>query len=356
MQSTAKFHFPVAVHLARGSIKTLGALVGDRRACLVISPHLLGTIGELLGRAGLTRTSTTLVAPSSNPSVDDLRAINQAWSRLSSESEAVVAIGGGSTIDFAKALAASGGDLGALLTNLGGDEAPMPLAKPFLAVPTTAGTGSEVTSWATIWDPANHAKLSLHNASCWAEAAVVDPELLEGCPHEVALASGLDALSHALESVWNHNANPISDALALDAACGIIANLPCWLSTRDDVARDAVSKSALLAGMAFSQTKTALAHALSYDITLTHGTLHGIACSFSLPEIWRRAVLSAPGRMEILSPIFGTLSSQPLSDFLEALGVDTNFNHYGVDDIDAAVSAQLSSPRGRNFIGAPIHG
>ncbi len=267
----------------------------------------------------------------------------------------MVAIGGGSTIDFAKALAVTGDNVQNVINQVMQGSANEQNAKPLIAVPTTAGTGSEVTPWATLWDLSAQAKHSLHDGRCWAEAAFVDPQLIGSCPHNVALASALDALSHALESVWNRNANPVSDALALQAAKGIVAALPIWLSTKNDAARNTLSQSALLAGMAFSQTKTALAHAMSYDITMRLGVAHGIACSFSLPEVWRRAVVASPERMRVIEPLFGTLSDTPLATFLQTLGVSTQFADYGINDIDVEVARQLHSPRGQNFIGAASH-
>jgi alcohol dehydrogenase class IV len=102
--------------------------------------------------------------------------------------------------------------------------------KPLIAVPTTAGTGSEVTPWATIWDTANQKKYSLHLDATWPEAAIVDPELMLSVPAGVTVSTGLDALSHALESVWNVNANPISDTFAVSAVQDIFACLPALVA------------------------------------------------------------------------------------------------------------------------------
>ena len=97
-----------------------------------------------------------------------------------------------------------------------------------IAVPTTAGTGSEVTPWATLWDrtSAQPKKYSLHLNETWPQAALVDPELTLSLPETVTRNSGLDALSHALESIWNVNSNPISDTLAVEAARTVLATLP----------------------------------------------------------------------------------------------------------------------------------
>ena len=237
---------------------------------------------------------------------------------------------------------------------------------PLIAVPTTAGTGSEVTPWATLWDrsSAKGAKRSLHRADTWPEAALVDPMLTLSCPPALTLASGLDALSHAFEAIWNRGANPCSDALAVQAARGVLTTLPALLDAPDSLPlREAMSRAALLAGLAFAQTRTALAHALSYDLTLLRGTSHGLACSFSLPEVWRRAQGRSPERDAVLAQVLSGIVShdlgtgavdgpQWLEGWLAALGVSTRFADYGLDDADAAIRAVLDSPRGRNFIGA----
>ena len=116
--------------------------------------------------------------------------------------------------------------------------------------------------------------------------ALIDPDLMLSVPAAVTVSTGLDALSHALESIWNHNANPISDTFAISAIEDILECLPRLeqdLGNRELRARMALA--ALKAGMAFSNTKTALAHSISYEMTLRHGLPHGIACSFTLPLV-----------------------------------------------------------------------
>ncbi|MNR03164.1 NAD-dependent methanol dehydrogenase [compost metagenome] len=99
-------------------------------------------------------------------------------------------------------------------------------SKALIAVPTTAGTGSEVTPWATIWDTEGQKKYSLHLDCTWSKVAIVDPNLMLTVPAGVTVSTGLDALSHALESIWNINANPISDTFAVSAIEDILECLP----------------------------------------------------------------------------------------------------------------------------------
>jgi phosphonate metabolism-associated iron-containing alcohol dehydrogenase len=230
--------------------------------------------------------------------------------------------------------------------------------KTLIAVPTTAGTGSEVTPWATIWDRAAQKKHSLHLKETWPSIALIDPELMLSLPASVTLQSGLDALSHALESIWNVNANPVSDTFAVAAVHDILDTLPRLMERLDDVGlRARMALAALKAGMAFSNTRTALAHSISYEMTLRYGLPHGIACSFPLPMVLERARGRRADRDEVLAQALGApLHDAPrrLAAFIEQLGVKTRFADYGVSDEQAEqmVAHALGGARGRNFIGS----
>ena len=246
-------------------------------------------------------------------------------------------------------------------TALAKSEAPTVLrALPMIAVPTTAGTGSEVTPWATLWDrtSAEHKKYSLHLEQTWPEAALVDPQLTLSLPQVVTRDSNLDALSHALEAIWNVNANPVSDAMAVQAAQTVIQNLPSLLENpQSELFRTLASKASLLAGLAFSNTKTALAHNISYEMTLKHGLTHGLACSFTLPMVWRLAQGKLADRDLVLNQIYGDKLSNPaeeLEKFFDKVGVSCNFKDYGVTEHEASqmLERAMQGPRGKNFIGA----
>ena len=174
--------------------------------------------------------------------------------------------GGGSVIDSAKVFAAAAGDFSKVLhyleTGAGGSALS---AIPIIAVPTTAGTGSEVTSWATVWDEERGRKFSLVRETLYPEIAVIDPMLMLAKPYGLTLATGLDALSHSIESIWNINANPVSARHAVTAARAILADLPNLLRDLGNLElRNQIAEASLNAGLAFSNTKTAIAHNLSY--------------------------------------------------------------------------------------------
>jgi phosphonate metabolism-associated iron-containing alcohol dehydrogenase len=292
-----------------------------------------------------------------NPDVADLELLYPlVWRH---DAQVVVALGGGSVIDSAKAVLVGtpSGRFDEIREWLREGRSFVPLAaKALIAIPTTAGTGSEVTPWATVWDRAGQRKHSLHLPQTWPEAAVVDPVLMRSLPEAVTVQSGLDALSHALEAIWNRNANPVSDALALAAARGILATLPALKRAPEDLRlREAMAVAALQAGLAFSNTRTALAHSLSYPMTLRLGLPHGIACSFTLPMVARLAIGRDAQRDAVLAQALGPLADAParLEAFLHDLGVKTRFADYGVDEAGAAalLDAALQGDRGRNFIG-----
>ncbi len=231
---------------------------------------------------------------------------------------------------------------------------------PRIAVPTTAGTGSEVTPWATVWQREGDSpkKYSLSSPQLWAELALLDPELTLSQPRRVMRNSALDALSHALDSIWNVNANPISDALAVSGARAILSALPvAWQTPSDLAARETLMEASLQAGLAFSATRTALAHSLSYPLTLSHGLPHGLACSFVLPLVWRLAAGVSVGRDQVLARIFGEHETSPdlrLAAFLESVDVATTFAAHGIaaDEARRLIEDAARGERGRNFIHA----
>jgi phosphonate metabolism-associated iron-containing alcohol dehydrogenase len=358
---THEYFNPVQSVYGAGTLSSLPKLLAGRRALLVTFPEArsLGLVGRVEALLG-DQLSGVIDDVRPNPDVAELRSMYQDFWRDADGAEIIIALGGGSAIDTAKALmvgTASGrfDELMALLSS-GKPFEPVRL-KRLIAVPTTAGTGSEVTPWATIWDRERQIKHSLHLPQTWPSVALIDPELMLSLPASVTLQSGLDALSHALEAIWNVNANPISDTFAVAAARDILDTLPRLMARLNDVElRGRMALAALKAGMAFSNTRTALAHSISYEMTLRFGLPHGIACSFPLPMVLERALGQDTGRDFVLAQALGTplaTAPQRLASFIESLGVKTRFADYGVSEEQAArmVAHALTGARGRNFIG-----
>jgi alcohol dehydrogenase len=351
-----RFHNPVEIGFGAGALGRLPDLLAGRSYALVTyaAPVFAELTERLIGLAGAPALVVDEVTP--NPDFADLP---RACARLAeAPPQVLVALGGGSVIDTAKVMAAAGGDFArvrrVLETGAGVEDL---RALPIIAIPSTAGSGSEVTSGAAVWDAANDKKYSLSRPSLYPEHALVDPELHLGLPRDLTISTALDALSHALESLWNVNANPVSRALAVAAATELLDALPPLVADPGDIAlRTGVARAALLAGLAMSNTKTALAHALSYAITLEHGVAHGIACSFSLPRVMRAAIGVDADCDGPLEAIFGPdleAGAGRLAEFLAGLGVSAAPADHGVADQEwrEIVERAFSGARGKNFIG-----
>jgi phosphonate metabolism-associated iron-containing alcohol dehydrogenase len=251
--------------------------------------------------------------------------------KLTEKEIVFLAIGGGSVMDATKALAylcAVQGDRDVFAKALqqpdqhSGKHNVVPAS--VIAIPTTSGTGSEVTRWATVWG-GDGAKYSLSQDVLYPEASFYDPSLCLSMPESVTLASGLDALSHACEAVWNTNATDESDDYALKAIALIAKNLPLALAHKDDVSfRRDMQLASYWAGCAMSLTRTALAHSISYPLTGTYGLTHGIACSFTLPAIAAFNAVENPeneARCQMIAEAMGHDGSarQAIASFLTTL-------------------------------------
>ncbi len=215
---------------------------------------------------------------------------------------AVVGIGGGSVLDSAKALgmlAANGGSLGEYL---GAAPARSIERKgpPVLLVPTTAGTGSEATK-VGVYTADSGRKYTLASPFLQADAALLIGELAAGMPPSLAASTGFDALSHALESLWNKNATPLTVKAATEAAVAVLSAIgPAYEASAAKAAGtplpDANARSrrmleaAAMAGFAFSRTGTAMVHALSFVLSEEWHVPHGAACAFTLEDAFRLAL------------------------------------------------------------------
>jgi alcohol dehydrogenase len=353
------YHNPVRILFGEGTFDKLGSLIAGRRYVLVTygEPLFRELAARLARSAGAPALVVDDVAP--NPDRADLSRQCQRWNELAEAPQLVVAVGGGSVIDTAKVIAAARGNFGpvweVLITGRGAERLE-PL--PIIAVPTTAGTGSEVTSWATVWDGEGGRKYSLAAHALHPVHAVLDPELTLSCPKGLTISTGLDALSHALESIWNRNANPVSAVHAVAAAREILEVLPALsLRLEDRALRARMLRAAMFSGLAFSNTKTAIAHSMSYAVTLRHGTVHGIACSFTLPMVLRSVIGLNADCDAVLARIFGAdlaAGAARLQGFLEDLGVSTRPADHGVggEEWRSIVEDALGGERGLNFLGS----
>ena len=307
---------------ARQAVVAEALALGAGRVLIVTDPGLSDTglpadIGTALEAAGIAVAVHADVA--GNPTTNDVAA---ARARADDDrSQAIIAIGGGSAIDTAKATAM-------LLAN-GGDYADYqwegrPITSrscPFIAVPTTAGTGSEVSKVAVISDPAQPFKKGVVSPLMFAHAAVIDPSVTIGLPPHLTAATGMDAFVHALEAYTGLGANPISDMLALEAMRLVVGNL--HNATHDGssmVARRAMMLGAICGGMAMDQAGLGLVHALSGGLCSQIHLHHGLANALLLPFVLRFNVPAiADDRRRTLNTLLGLPADAGGQDLVHAI-------------------------------------
>ena len=288
-----------------------------------------------------------------------LEVCQQLWPLWAKQPDAaLLAIGGGTTLDLAKLARFELHDLDLAPTVWRANKLPADHKRHTLwCAPTTSGTGSEVTPWATLWDlDTQHAlKRSWSCAEGFADQAWIDPNLTLSCPEGLTRDTALDTLAHALESIWNHHANAITRPLAVRSARMVLQTLPALLKNPQDTGlREQMSQASLLAGLAMSQTQTALAHALSYDLTLYEKLPHGHACAVWLPMVLDIAAAISPQVQDDLALIFDChwhQARQQLSAWLQSLGItprELRNSPHGHHQLQQA----LGSSRGRNFVGS----
>jgi alcohol dehydrogenase len=216
--------------------------------------------------------------------------------------DAIVAFGGGSSMDASKAIAvaiATGKPLRELAGYL---KAWFKSPVRIYAVPTTAGTGSEVTVAAVIADPENHAKLVIIDPRLVPEMAALDPSLMTGLPPHITAATGIDALTHAVESFVGNWTTTYSDGMALSAVGLIFENLPiAYRDGKNLAAREKMSLASTYAGLAFTRANVGYVHAIAHQFGGRYHTPHGLANAILLPHVLRWSLPAITGRLALLA-------------------------------------------------------
>lgn len=281
-----------------------------------------------------------------NPSIQNVDACIAKAKELGAKS--IIAIGGGSAMDCAKSTAAGyklGLDGAALLAG-----APITDALPVIAIPTTAGTGSEVTAGAVISDKEKGIKAAIFGPAIFPVLAIVDPELTYTCPPSVTASSGIDVLAHSLDALTSVKASPATDALAVRAAKMVFENLEkAYLDGTDKTARDNMSEACVVAGLAFSQTGTTGSHACSYILTSKFGIPHGEACAFTL-DSWFRENAKARPQLNEFAKMMGFSDADEVADEVAKLRGRLNLRsklpEIGVTEADLDEIAESSNASG----------
>lgn len=364
MRNTWEFFSTQKIVFGNGSIQKLDQVLQQLKAknvLLITDPGIKGAgiadkIIGLLEQADYKVAVYDQVVP--EPPVDSaVECYNFAKAQM--DTDAIIGLGGGSSIDMAKIVALLIAHGGHPLDYAGGEnQVPGPVA-PLIAIPTTAGTGSEVTSVAVVTDEVNNLKLGISDNYLRPAVALLDPELSLGLPAYVTACSGIDALSHAIESytakpyqyiqaegeILFQGAIPISDALAVQAIELISNNLVLAVQQGSNLeARSNMMLASLLAGMAFSNAGNAAAHALAYPIGGLVKSPHGEVTGLLMPYVMDFNADVQPEKTKKIAQIFGvdteglsqkevaSAASQSVLDLLEKIGLPTKLSEIGIKE------------------------
>lgn len=306
-----KFYCPTRVAFGAGITRTAGQHIADLgiRSVLLVSGSGstrrsagFATLEASLAAAGVAYTIYDAVTP--DPSAEQVAAAADAI--RAGGHGAVVAYGGGSPIDCAKSAALAFANNTPILEFSYGRAQPTAPALPVIAVPTTAGTGTEMSSAAVTTDRATGRKLGYTTESFFPRLALIDPENHVSMPQRVTAATGMDALTHAIESYLSLAANPLADAINLRVVELIGKHLRSAYRDGGDIgARSAMAVASSSAGIAFSQTGLGMVHGFAHPVGAKHGVAHGDANAIILPYVLAALARDTASRMCDLAVAFG---------------------------------------------------
>ena len=345
MDDDFSFYIPTRIIFGSGSLTRLPDLVeeiGGAKASLflVTGRHSLKAQGVLepilkdLGRFRVTHYDGALAFPSPENAKEALGACRRA------APDVVVAIGGGSALDLGKLVAALMANPGFSLDEDTDASEIKNQGLPFIAVPTTSGSSSEVTQGAALWQMETKETLAVGHPLMYPTVALVDPDLAMSMPSELAAATGMDALTSAFESYWSREAQPMTDALALRVIRMYAQNLEASCRSADRDARVACSLAATMSGVGYTNSRPNICHAFSRPLTLFWGVAHGEAVGVTLAAClgWNAEAIS-----EKLPPLWDALEVKGLEEaqsrliqLIASCGLKTRLGPMGVtpDDLD----------------------
>ena len=299
MSQTKQFRVPSIISTGPGAAKEAGTHAKQlgKKALLVTDANLvkIGLLEEVkasLDAAGVPYSiyDKVIIEPVVEYVEEGLRAFRDAGADI------VVSVGGGSPIDTGKAIASLSRNPGEISDYVGTSKIAKPSA-PLIAIPTTAGTGSEVTPFTIITNKQTDVKMLISSPHLLPIVALVDPLMTLKMPRGITAATGLDALTHAIEAYVSVKAQPLTDTFALQAIRLISSNLRRAWSHPDDLeARSSVLMGALQAGLAFANSSVALVHGMARPIGAYFHVAHGISNAVLLPTVIEYSVAGNPGR------------------------------------------------------------
>jgi len=354
------FSVPQNIVFGMGSLSQLPALLSKSNSdkVLIISDRGLEKLGvvkkvtDILDVAGISYKAFVDVEP--NPSIETVNAATKAYNVSGATS--IVALGGGSPMDVAKAVGVLAKFGGEISQYEGANLVPGAIV-PIIAIPTTAGTGSEVTAFSVITDKSRNYKLTVFSYELIPSYALLDPELIMSLPTSIAASTGIDALVHALEAYLSTAASPFSDAMAEKAMELIGKNIRTFVANRkNEEAASAMMSASMFAGIAFAWARLGNVHAMAHPLGGFFNVPHGVANAILLPIVVEYNALADTGRYEKIYSYIKKNKVMPLrfnpqmlveeiKELTASLGIPANLSEVGVkeDKIPAMAKDAMKS-------------
>jgi alcohol dehydrogenase class IV len=277
----------------------------------------------------------------------------------------VMGLGGGSSLDVAKGISILAANKGRILDFCGIDQVPRKGA-PMILIPTTAGTGSEVTRVLVLTDEEQNTKNVVFTPYALANAAIIDPMLTVSLPPTVTADTGMDAMVHVIETYVSMNATVFSDILAERALALIAENLPAaWAKGSNTQARSNMSLAATLAGLAFGSGGLGAVHALAYPLGTEYHMTHGRTNAIMLPHVMRYNLPGNPEKYALIARLMGRdtegfapleaaeLAVEAIEDLLDTIGVSFRIKDYGIPEADLPKLVAGGMKQARLFVPNP---
>lgn len=302
-------HAPNRIVFGPGTVNTVGdeaKALGAKRVLVVTDGGVVGAgiadkVLDSLRAAGLEAFVFDKVEP--NPRI---KTVEQAYALFVEKGcDMAIGLGGGSSMDSAKAVCILATNPGPISQYEGANKFPNRPA-PTIAVPTTAGTGAEVTQTCVVTDPDRNYKISVRSIWNVSRAALLDPQLLTSLPPAVVASTGMDAMSHAVESYLSVNSTPLTEPLALEAIRVISSRLrDFYRQPSDESAAADMLFASMTAGLAFANSRVTAGHALAHSLGGHFNVPHGVACAMVLVPVMKFCQGSADDRLARIAEAMG---------------------------------------------------
>lgn len=336
-----KFYMPTKIRFGWGRFQEIRQVVDElkgRRIFLATGKKFAKKYGILDRLSDFLKglTLTVFAEVEENPTIETVD--RGAAECRESKCDLVIGLGGGSALDAGKAMAMLQKNPGSIREYLDQERICQVKGLPYAAIPTTSGTGSEVTPFTVITHPTKKAKPAIAPPENFPDVALVDPELTMSMPFEVAASTGLDALCQAVEGFWSTQGNPLTRSLAFQAIKLAMESLESACFNKDKESVTNMALASHLTGIEMSNIGNTSIHPLSYPITIDYGVAHGFACAIFLPEVIRFNASAIKDRFKGLLTLLNLRSVEAFADkvdfLMEKLKAPRRLSQLGVGQKD----------------------